>query len=460
MKILYISNKILVADKKSTYLTAAATAAGTTLTVESITGFAKDQILLIGELGNEKTEIIKTDDTTAPSVNTVTLLAGLASAHPIGTKVYIIDYDQVEISWGAAVTGEGDTVLSAGIALQPEQQETQYTDTTKSAGYYFTRFKNTISPATYSEYSDPIPFVGFGADTVGYVIEYALNRNKTEFTDNITHSFCVEEVNACLRYITGKTKRLLGIQEFDYILGQTERGINKFALPSNCYDKNTNKSILSVKLGDEDYYLDYIDKIEFDKKMRSVCYTQVATEGAIGATSLVVDNAYDYPESGTLNIYISNTLYGITYTGITRDTGTFTGIPASGTGAITATIPVDTNVWKGESEGKPAYYSIWDGNLYLPTLPSATYKNKNIYLNYHTAITSIDSDADTLDLDRFDAVKYWLTAIIRDQLKNDGRKNLEDNDYVMFEMILANFIRTAISGQRSKRSPKVFGIKY
>jgi len=49
---------------------------------------------------------------------------------------------------------------------------------------------------------------------------------------------------------------------------------------------------------------------------------------------------------------------------------------------------------------------------------------------------------------------------VRDQLKNDGVKNLKDNDYIMFELILRDFIRTTIPAQGNKMSPNVRGITY
>ena len=460
MKIIYLDNSILVKDKKSTFLSASATATATTITVESIVGFAVNQNLLIGEIGSEKFEIIHTHAVTAPTGTTITLASGLTYSHSARTKIYVIDWDKAEFSHADTVAGDKDVLTT--IAIQADQKETQYKDIAESAGYYFVRFVNTI-PATdtYSGYSDPIPYVGFTGNQVGHIISYALGRNKLKtFTDNVDHSFCIDEINASLRYITGKFKRWSNLQQFDYILGQTARGIYEYELPSDIYERNSNRSILSVKIGDEKTPLDYIDKIELNKEMEGVCYTQVATEGAIGATSLVVDNAYDFADTGSINVYISNTLYTITYTGITRGTGTFTGIPASGTGAITATIPVDTNVWYGEDEGEPYYYTVYDGSLYVWSLPDTTHKNLNLYLNYYTAVTAIDSDADELDLIRYDCIKHYLVWAIRSQIKNDGRRDLTDVDYLQFLDILRDYKRTEISGQRSKRNPNVRGITY
>jgi hypothetical protein len=60
-----------------TFLTAEATAGVSTLTVGNIKNFAINQILLIGELGDENSEIIKTHTATAPTGSTITLLSAL-----------------------------------------------------------------------------------------------------------------------------------------------------------------------------------------------------------------------------------------------------------------------------------------------------------------------------------------------------------------------------------------------
>jgi len=86
----------LFENARYTYLSAAVSASGESLTVQSINKFAVNQILFIGELGDEKSEIVKTHASTAPSGTTITLVSGgVTYDHPIDTKVYIIDYDQV-----------------------------------------------------------------------------------------------------------------------------------------------------------------------------------------------------------------------------------------------------------------------------------------------------------------------------------------------------------------------------
>jgi hypothetical protein len=171
MKNLYILNTDLTVDKKNTFLTTDISSGGSTLTVRSIVGLAIDKIICIGEIGEENSEIVKTHSATAPTGTTITLASTLTFNHNRGTKVYIIDYDQIEVSWCATTTGV-KTVLDT-INIQSDQDETLYSDITETTGYYFSRFKDSIN-TTYSDYSDPIAFGGLGANTVWSIKHRAL----------------------------------------------------------------------------------------------------------------------------------------------------------------------------------------------------------------------------------------------------------------------------------------------
>ena len=454
----------------TTYLTAQGVAGGSTLTVKNIGSFAIDQILLIGELGPEGSEIIKSHNSSVPSGTTVTLLSNLVRTHPIFTKVTVLIYDQIEISHAVTAAGSKtllNTTLGNGlVAIPADALEARWDDTEYSSGFYFVRYKNSIS-GVFSEYTDAIPYTGFADNTLGVAINYALKRNKLKtFNDNVDYEFCLDEANECLREITGKLKRWSKLQTFDAILGQVLRGQFSVSLPSDIWENETNKSILGIRVG-SDENLDFRTKTQWENDLKGINRTQVRTEASTGATSLAVDNSYDFPDSGSLDIYVSGTKQVITYTAITRDdedggTAAFTGIPASGDGSITATIPVDTNVWSpGVSEGKPVRYTVFGGVVYILPLPSTTYANRNVYADYYTGPTSVDSDGDALDLFRYDAIRHWLAWAIRSQLeKSRGERNFRDADYLQYVQIVKDYIRAEVPAHSLKRAPKINGIVY
>ncbi|MDD5065230.1 MAG: hypothetical protein PHQ35_10800 [Phycisphaerae bacterium] len=460
MKTLIQDNTILGKNRTETYLTAQATAGTGTLTVNSIVGFAINYILLIGELGEENCEIILTHSATAPTGTTITLASNLLFTHLPYTKIKIIPYNQIEFSHADTITGTKSVLTT--IAVRPNALETIYNDTASLSGYFFTRFKETITN-TFSDYSDPIPFEGLEQNTVGFAINYALKRNKLDgFTDWVDYQFCIEETNAALNFIAGKMKGWTKLFKENYIMGQTSRGVYKIALPTDIWESGGLKSIAGVRVGTATD-LDPKNISEFEADMEGVCHTQVRTAAAIGDITLAIDNSYDFPDTGSVNIYVSGTIYTITYTGVTRSAtaGVLTGVPASGDGSITVIIPVDTDVWYGEDEGEPEEFTVDDEkNLLIWPMADATYDNLNIYLDYYTGPTKVDSDADELDAFRYDAVKHWLTWAMRMQLKNDGIRDFNDGDYVQFAQIVSDYFRNELPSQRKKRQPKINSISF
>lgn len=141
-------NLNIVLDADYSYLNNNFASASGTITVDSITSFGINQILLIGQLGSEDAEIIKTHASSAPSGNTITLASNTTKAHNRGTKVSIIQYDKYELTHAATSTGTKTALTtSAGnglIAIDPERTITLYNDPEYNSGSYFIRPVNSI----------------------------------------------------------------------------------------------------------------------------------------------------------------------------------------------------------------------------------------------------------------------------------------------------------------------------
>lgn len=450
----------LFSQVEKSRLKASVASGATTITVYSIAEFAVNKILMIGELGEEGTEIIKTHASSAPSGFTVTLVAaGLTKAHPKDTPVYIIPYDQVEVSNASTITGTKNVLSGTPKTINPENPEIRIEDTTYTSGYYFTRYKETIGN-TFSDYSDPIPYSGYDSNMVGYIINNAMSELGKEFTEKLSFQTLLNKTNACLRFVRGKLKRWSNSQEFDYIVGQLNRGVNRIALPDTYYDKNSNKSMLAIRIGSGEN-LKYVDKREFNEMMRDVVHTQVATQQTSGGTTLVLDSTDDLPlTDGTVTVYVSGTPYEVSYTTNTRSTNTLSGIPASGTGSITTTLPVDSDVWYNESEDGVKYYSIWDGYIYFWGLIESENNGKNIIADFHTEVVEVDSETDIISDARYDMVEYWIKWEIKNIAERDGKRDMNDGDYIMFLMCLSDAVRRESSGQKFKMKPKINGIFY
>lgn len=452
-------------------LDADAAAAATSITVKSILGVSTNNILLFRDVGNEHADIVATHASTAPTGNTVTLVAaGLVEAHPAGTVVYVIPWNQVRFYESATEDDansddSGLTALAAAQNIDPTEVDNVYVDTTVSAGFLYYRFSDSINTVN-DVYSDPIPYgafqVQFAEDEVGYILEFVRRKLAHEWDERFSKQAAMDEINACLRYMQGKLKRFSRYLTADYVLGQTSRGVLDFAMPTTIYDNETNKSVLQVRIGTALKPLIPLDEKEFDNQMQEVAHTPLRTQATAGQTTLEIDNSYDFSDDGSVNIYTSNAVDAITYTGVTRSAtaGVLTGVPASGAGAIGATHAVDVNVWQEEVEGQPRYFNVRSGRMRYWPLCDSTWQDKNVFMDFNSEVTKVDSESDTIDAPRYDAVKHFLLAQGKAYWRNNGTLDVRDSDFVMFQDILKSAIRTEISGQKFKMSPKINQINY
>lgn len=467
---IYADISELFTGAETLILDADVAAGASTLTVKNITGAAVNNILFIRERGNENAEIIATHSATAPSGTTVTLASTLVRSHPAGTTIYIIRANQVRFYHSATEVdaNSDDSTLSALAAAQsidPTIVRNFYDDTAQTSGFYYYRFIDSVNTIN-SLYSDAVPFgasvVQYEEDEVGYLLEFVRRKLGHEWDDRFSKQTAMDEVNACLRYMQGRLKHWSKYLQADYALGQTARGVFDFALPASIYDNETNKSILQVRIGTADKALTPLDEREFDNLMQAVAHTQVRTQPVVGQTTLNIDNSYDFDDDGTIHIYTSNAQDEITYTGVTRSTtaGILTGVPATGDGAIGATHAVDTNVWQNEVEGEPRYFNVRQGRMRVYPLCDSTWVNKNVLIDFYEEATAVNSESDTIDANRYDAVKHWLLWQGKNYWRNNGKSDTKDDDFLLFGDILKAAIRTEVSGQKFKMKPKINSIDY
>lgn len=447
-------------------------AAGTgTLTVKSIQGAAVNQILFIRQPGSESAEIVLTHASTAPSGNTITLASNLVETHPRGTKVFVIGANQIRFYWAATEVdpnaGGSVAALAAAQNIDPTEIKNYYDDTTKTDGFFYYRFENSISSTLNLPYSDAqsygLNFVGFEKNEAGYIMEKVRRRLNKQWSPEFTKQDALEEIQECLRNIQSRMKKFAEQLIPDYAIGYTSRGVYDFALPSDIYDDETIQSILQVRLGGTgNNRLLWRDEIEFDALMGDAVQTTVRTAPTPGDTSLLITNSYNFADEGTVNLYSGNVNDQITYTGVTRSAtaGVLTGVPASGEGSIALAHAAGINVWQNHEEGRPEYFNVRNGRLRLWPLPTSVYINLGIYLDYYEETPTVDSEGDVIDIRRFDMVYYWLMWKARAAWFNKGKALLDDPDFALFNNALITAMKLANSNQKYKMRPKLNTITY
>jgi hypothetical protein len=138
-----------------------------------------------------------------------------------------------------------------------------------------------------------------------------------------------------------------------------------------------------------------------------------------------------------------------------------TGVPAAGSdGAITVTVPVDTNVFQDETEGEPVNFEVSDGKLRIWPLPDASHDDLNLRMDYYTGRTAADSMGDSVDSKAYDMFLHWMKWKCRGSLNATGMDDLTDPDFLQFRDILAKEVRREVSGQRRRWSPQMNRITY
>lgn len=449
-----IDNNDLILDADYSYLNNNFASAQNSITVDSITSFAINQILLIGDLGAEDAEIILTHGSTAPSGNTVTLLTSTTKAHGRGTKVSIIKWNQYELSHATTSTGSkttlNTTIGSGIISIDPEKSSTLYYDAEYSSGGYFTRKKNSIS-SVFSDFSDYISYTGYSYNQIGYIKNTAIAQLGEKKDELLNDDFLNQALFEGRRELDNAIPRWSFRTSFNTDIGDVVEGAYSVSVPTTLRDPDRPDHVLGLRIGGEGQNIGYVTKREFDRWYISTPHTTVATQPSVGATSIVLTSSRDFAESGSIRI-ASNT---ITYTSNTQSTGTLTGIPASGTGSITIAHATTTDVWQNQSFGLPSEYTIFEDKIYFNVPFESTYVDRNIEMDFYRTIPEYDTDGDTLDESDPDMFISYLKWKIK-YLRSSGKLNLtKDSDYLEWLNRKKIFITSERANQYVAFSPDI-----
>lgn len=118
----------------NTFLAAAGTAGGTSLSVKNINGFTAQYAAQIGQTGEEQSEIVIIDN---PSGTAIPLYSGTAKyAHSIDTPIYQIHYDNIIFKRSTVGTAGTASAIST-VAITPDSMFTEYNDTSGAATYTY-----------------------------------------------------------------------------------------------------------------------------------------------------------------------------------------------------------------------------------------------------------------------------------------------------------------------------------
>ncbi len=380
MAIIKLQNQNLVLDTPYTVLAADTASGQTALSVKNMTGFAANQIIILGNLGGQGSEVVSISG--SPSGNVITSATTTIYAHGAGTPVRVIQYNQVEFS-NAATVGGSKSVL-ATIALAADNDTTNYIDTSGSTGYYFGRFKNSITSA-FSGYSDPIPVAGYGLLSARTIIDKALSEINKTTSSVLTDAFAFSQIDNCQTEVLRELKRWSFMQKFNAIIGTVSTGSWKVLVPTDLDDQNTNKTIYNLRLaGNPD--LIWVDKEKFDALLADMLFTTLAATLNVGDSTMTLSNSSGYTATGSVQVGA----YTYAYTANDTTTGILT---------LSALVPANegqssgADVFQNIQTGLPGWWTIFGGYIWYLPVTDATYNGLNLYLDYYTKQSMITSDS-------------------------------------------------------------------
>ncbi len=457
MKTLYISNADLTREKRFTFATEDLIAGGSTLAIASILGFesldtSSGQIVCIGEIGNERTELLRTSNTTGQSPSAaykwIYLRDTMQFDHPQDTKIYIVDWNRVEAQWSATVGGSKQTLRAYPIQIMPDLLETVYTDTAQANGFYFTRFNETVGN-TNSDYSDAVPYSGYDDNMVFSIKKRALDELGEEVDGKIiTHEF----LNECLwqarrEYHKAPGKRPFR-RKFNNAIGTALTGSFRIELPADVEKPYGAENVYGVRIGANANMMWY-DKKELDADYRNIPHTTLTTAYAIGDQDLYLTSARDLSDSGAVSV--EGTVIG--YSAKSNTGGTLR-ISSAGSWAVSA----GSDVWQNAYYGLPSRFNVFadpggSAYIYFNRPIDTAYIGLRIYSDYYTTLPGYDSDADSLDEPDYDGYVYYLKAKIKARKVKGEYKITEDDDFKLWVFWKQNALATERLSTNLRLSP-------
>lgn len=392
-----------------TYLAGEISAGGTGAVFYDNEGFSDDDWFVVGQIGDNWTEACDVNGAVTRG-QSITVTNSLKFNHEIDAPVTKIFERGIKI-YGAASIGAAGTLIASIDAIttpiadaqmiQWSKPYTEYallsTDTTYA--YYYVKFTDGVTDSSASVY---VPYSGVPYSKIEPTISMALDLSSAKIKPGkLTREMFVDWANDFQDSVTQyvyqdpRTGRFLqkdwsfevtrDESSLTIVEGQDEYDLTLLA--EQLKYPNSSKSIVDIQIG-SGATLKKITIKDFDILRAGANKTYVNGSHAAGATTLNVDSTSDFPSSGAIKIG-SQTL---TYTGTTATT--FTGIPASGSGSITATIDNNSVVWQNMSFGDPTKYVIFNGRLYFDYAPSSSSIGKKIKIRYFKALPRITSVAD------------------------------------------------------------------
>lgn len=404
-------------DNEKTFLEADSLAGATSFTASGV-NFAANQYIVVGQAGNEKTEILQISGT--PTSTSISLISPAVFPHNRGDTIRFIPYNQIEAQF--STDGTNYSVITP-VAIRSDATETYMQRSADFSTYsYKFRFYNSTT-GLYSAYSSVVLGSGYADNTIWSVKHRALDQLGEKIGGLITDQFLNDSIQEARRSVDQFPSifRWSFRTKFGIIFGQMLAGQWQITLPTDLRDRNTPKNLLSVRFGSQNRPCTYQDRRQFNQNYLNIVHTTVATAALAGATSLILTSTHDLDSSGAITLSgqtIGQGTFVVSFTGNNKTTNTLTGV----TGIPVGGVAVGTDVWQRGifSGGVPTAYTVDNGTLSFDLPVSTRWDGQDVKGDYYSTIPSITSDSQTFDEPFYDLYVPYLKYKIK-FLKSNGK---------------------------------------
>lgn len=163
-------------DYEKSYLADDYSAGVDTINTKNNDRFAANDRIMIGEMGQEKTEVVTVS--AVNSTNDTGLTIGLTQfPHSADDPITVLQFDQVKFYRSTTgSTGTYSVLATVSLDVDNETLQTVYDDTSGLSTYYYkVSFYHSVD-AIESALSDPIPGSGWLRDQVGHILDEVLQE--------------------------------------------------------------------------------------------------------------------------------------------------------------------------------------------------------------------------------------------------------------------------------------------
>lgn len=418
-----ISNEILRLHENEKTFFDADEAAGQTALSANGTNFSANDYVILGNLGAEKSEIVRISG--SPTSTTITSASATVFAHNRGDSITYTPYNQIVLE-RSTDSGANYTPLTA-VDIQADNDFTIIQrPSDASTDYYRVRFYNSTS-GFYSDYSDEIIGSGYADNSVHSIKQRALDSLGEEIGGKITDQFLNESLWEARREVDKSQVRWKFRESFNTDIGDIIPGRWSVTVPSDLRDPDTHINILALRVGREKTPLEYQDRNRFNQNYVNIAHSTLNGAITSASTSIVLTSSGDFDESGTVDIAaesIAGTIDNAAYTANTESTKTLSGVTS-----IADSHATGRDVWQGANFGTPSAYTIDDGVIYFDVPFEDDLAGENIEMDYYKDLVVYNSDGDELDEPQYDLYVAYLRWKIKQQKANGSLQRNQDSDY-------------------------------